>query len=91
MKLVCDPMNRKSIYVSDKVDGATNLDLGSLTERFQTRFQSVRLQPPENEVLAAFLAKRWRVPITITRQIAEGSQGNVRAALADLEMWVWSR
>ncbi len=40
----------------------TNLDLGSLTERFQTRFQSVRLQPPENEVLAAFLAKRWRVP-----------------------------
>ena len=25
--------------------GTTNLDLGSLTERFQTRFQSVRLQP----------------------------------------------
>ena len=68
--------------------GTTNLDLGSLTERFQTRFQSVRLQPPENEVLAAFLAKRWRVPITITRQIGEGSQGNVRAALADLEMWM---
>ena len=68
--------------------GTTNLDLGSLTERFQTRFQSVRLQPPENEVLAAFLAKRWRVPITITRQIAEGSQGNVRAALTDLEMWM---
>jgi replication-associated recombination protein RarA len=68
--------------------GTTNLDLGSLTERFQTRFQSVRLQPPENEVLAAFLAKRWRVPITITRQIAEGANGNVRAALADLEMWM---
>ena len=68
--------------------GTTNLDLGSLSERFQTRFQSVRLQPPENEVLAAFLARRWRVPITITRQIAEGSQGNIRAALADLEMWM---
>ena len=68
--------------------GTTNLDLGSLTERFQTRFQSVRLQPPENEVLAAFLARWWRVPITITRQIAEGSNGNVRAALADLEMWM---
>ena len=68
--------------------GTTNLDLSSLTERFQTRFQSVRLQPPENEVLAAFLARRWRVPITITRQIAEGSKGNVRAALADLEMWM---
>ncbi len=68
--------------------GTTNLDLGSLTERFQTRFQSVRLQSPENEVLAAFLARRWGAPITITRQIAEGSQGNVRAALADLEMWM---
>ncbi len=44
--------------------GTTNLDLGSLTERFQTRFQSVRLQPPENEVLAAFLARRWGAPIT---------------------------
>jgi hypothetical protein len=47
-----------------------------------------RLQPSENEVLAAFLARRWRVPIIITRQIAEGSKGNVRAALADLEMWM---
>ena len=68
--------------------GTTNLDLTSLTERFQTRFQSVRLQPPENEVLAAFLARRWGAPITITRQIADGAKGNVRAAMADLEMWM---
>jgi hypothetical protein len=67
--------------------GTTNLDVASLTERFQTRFQPVRLQPPENEVLAAFLARRWGAPITITRQIAEGAKGNVRAAMADLEMW----
>jgi len=67
--------------------GTTNLDLGSLTERFQTRFQSVRLQPPENEALAAFLTRRWGAPIGITRQIAEGAAGNVRAAMADLEMW----
>jgi hypothetical protein len=62
--------------------------VASLTERFQTRFQPVRLQPPENEVLAAFIARRWGAPITITRQIAEGAKGNVRAALADLEMWM---
>jgi len=68
--------------------GTTNLDLTSLTERFQTRFQSVRLQPPENESLAAFLARRWGAPISITRQIAEGAKGNVRAAMADLEMWM---
>ena len=42
--------------------GTTNLDVASLTERFQTRFQSVRLQPPENEALAAFLARRWGAP-----------------------------
>ena len=39
--------------------GITNLDVSNLTERFQTRFQSVRLQPPENEVLAQFLVRRW--------------------------------
>jgi hypothetical protein len=62
--------------------GTINLDLGSLTERFQTRFQSVRLQPPDNEVLAAFLARRWSVPIATTRMIAAGAAGNVRAAMA---------
>jgi len=68
--------------------GTTNFDVASLTERFQTRFQSVRLQPPENEILAAFLARRWGAPVSITRQIAEGAKGNVRAAMADLEMWL---
>ncbi|MEX1114765.1 MAG: AAA family ATPase [Akkermansiaceae bacterium] len=68
--------------------GTTNLDIGSLTERFQTRFQLIRLQPPENEVLAAFLARRWAVPISTTRMIAAGAGGNVRAAMADLEMWM---
>jgi replication-associated recombination protein RarA len=39
--------------------GTTNLDVAGLTERFQTRFQSVCLQPPANETLAQFLARRW--------------------------------
>lgn len=68
--------------------GTTNLDLGSLTERFQSRFQSVRLQSPEIEVLAAFLARRWAVLIAATRMIAVGVAGNVRAAMADFEMWM---
>ena len=71
--------------------GTTNLDLSSLTERFQTRFQSVRLQPPDNAALAAlaaFLARRWGAPISTTQMIAEGASGNVRAAMADLEMWL---
>ena len=68
--------------------GTTNLDLGNLTERFQTRFQSVRLHPPANEALAQFLARRWGAPIRITRKIAEGVNGNVRAAMGDLEVWM---
>ena len=68
--------------------GTTNLDLSSLTERFQTRFQSVRLQPPDNAALAAFLARRWGAPISTTQMIAAGAAGNVRAAMADLEMWL---
>ena len=66
----------------------TNLDIGNLTERLQTRFLPVRLQPPETESLAAFLARRWGVPIATTRMIAAGAAGNVRAAMADLEVWM---
>jgi hypothetical protein len=66
----------------------TNLDIGNLTERFQTQFFPVGLQPPDSEVLAAFLARRRAVPITTTRMIATGAAGNVWAAMADLEMWM---
>ena len=68
--------------------GSANLDLTSLTERFQTRFQSVRLQPPENEVSTAFRDRRWSAPIGIIRKIGKGTKGNVRAVMADLEMWM---
>ena len=87
----CYPTQRLKLW-SRHADQLTFLTrrcaTASLPERFQTRFQPVRLQPPENEVLAAFLARRWATPITITRQIAEGAKGNVRAAMADLEMWM---
>jgi hypothetical protein len=51
-------------------------------------FQSVRLQPPENQVLAAFLARHRAALLATTRMIAAGAAGNVRAAMADLEMWM---
>ena len=66
--------------------------MASLTERFQTRFQPVRLQPPENEVLAAFLALQFQ-PFSFSAFqffsfYPDGAKGNVRAAMADLEMWM---
>jgi len=64
----------------------TNLAPGSLTDRFHTRFQTIRLQLLENEVLATFLLGRWAVPIGTPRMIAAGAAGNVRAVMADSEM-----
>ena len=68
--------------------GTSNLQLDLLTERFQTRFQAIKLLPPTTEELAAFLAARWTVPAATATQIAVGSGGCVRAALADLESWL---
>jgi MoxR-like ATPase len=68
--------------------GTSNLQLDLLTERFQTRFQAIKLLPPTTEELAAFLVARWTVPAATATQIAVGSGGCVRAALADLESWL---
>jgi DNA polymerase III delta prime subunit len=68
--------------------GTSNLQLDLLTERFQTRFQAIKLLPPTTEELAAFLSAHWAVPSVTTTQIAVGSGGCVRAALADLESYL---
>ena len=68
--------------------GTSNLQLDLLTERFQTRFQAIKLTPPTTEELAAFLTARWPVPAVTASQIAVGSGGCVRAALADLESYL---
>jgi replication-associated recombination protein RarA len=68
--------------------GTSNLQLDLLTERFQTRFQAIKLLPPTTEELAAFLNAHWAVPSITANQIAVGSGGCVRAALADLESYL---
>lgn len=68
--------------------GTSNLQLDLLTERFQTRFQAIKLLPPTTEELAAFLGTHWPVPAFTASQIAVGSGGCVRAALADLESYL---
>ena len=65
--------------------GTSNLDLSQLTERFQTRFQSIKLPAPDSDEIRGFLIDRWKVPEPVASMIAVGSGGNVRAALADLE------
>lgn len=68
--------------------GTSNLQLDLLTERFQTRFQAIKLLPPTTEDLAELIINRWSVPKATALQIAVGSGGCVRAALADVESWL---
>ena len=70
------------------VIGTSNLQLDLLTERFQTRFQSIKLAAPTTEEIAAMLASHWPVDQATALRIAVGSGGCVRAALADLESWL---
>lgn len=65
--------------------GTSNLDLDKLTERFQTRFQAIKIDAPESDEIRGFLMQRWEVPESVASMIAVGCGGNVRAALADLE------
>jgi len=70
------------------VIGTSNLQLDLLTERFQTRFQSIKIPSPTTEEIAEFLSDRWHTPDAVAMRIAVGSGGCVRAALADLENWM---
>ncbi|GEM_PF-388769 len=66
----------------------SNLDLSALTDRFQSRFQAIRLEAPATDEIAAFLRARWRIPSDVAERIAVGSGGNVRAALLDLQTFL---
>lgn len=70
------------------VIGTSNLQLDLLTERFQTRFQSIKITAPSTEEIAALLRRHWPVDEATSLRIAVGSGGCVRAALADLETWL---
>jgi hypothetical protein len=63
--------------------GSSNLDVTTLTERFQTRFELVQVDGPDADQLADWLVRRWKVPRASANFIAAGSCGNVRAALLD--------
>jgi DNA polymerase III delta prime subunit len=68
--------------------GTSNLQMDLLTERFHTRFQAIKLLPPTTEELTSFLCQRWPISRQAATQIAVGSGGCVRAALADLESYL---
>lgn len=69
----------------------SNLQLDSLTDRFQTRFQQMRVDLPTTDELSDWLRRRWKIPKPAADAIAVGSGGNVRAALLDTETYLDER
>lgn len=65
----------------------SNLDIQTMVERFQTRMQQFRIEPPKDEDIAVIVA-RAGVPMAQAIQIAGGAKGNVRAALLDAESYL---
>jgi replication-associated recombination protein RarA len=63
----------------------SNLQLVMLSERFETRLQQFKVEPPTTEEIAEFLRKRWGFPKQRAMEIAVGSGGNCRAALLDAQ------
>lgn len=67
----------------------SNLQLDLLQERFHTRLQQFRVEPPTTEDIAAhLLGNHPRLARAVAEQIAVGSGGNVRAAMLDAESYV---
>jgi DNA polymerase III delta prime subunit len=70
--------------------GTSNEDMISdsamKTERFQTRLQPIPVGPPSEKEIADYLGELFPgIPAATVAQIAQCSQGNVRAAVLDAE------
>jgi len=63
----------------------SNEKMGDLSNRFQSRFQVIEVAPPTIAQLAQWLIGRWPDSAVECGEIAANNQGDVRAALNDLQ------
>lgn len=69
--------------------GTSNMDMSDLSERFQTRFQVVKVNAPEPMAVANFIRSKWSfIPQEEIAKIAQSTNGNVRAAIKDAQTWI---
>jgi len=61
----------------------SNADIGTLSARFQSRFQSVKIPVPTSAQISRWLTSRFEVGASAARFIAETCCGNVRRACLD--------
>lgn len=63
----------------------SNLEIGDLTERFQTRFQHLPCEAPDEKDIAVLLSRFEQLSAEDIERISEDSGGNVRQALLDAQ------
>ena len=87
----CPPASQDPLltYLDEMPDctafiGTSNMDLRSLSERFQTRLKQIPVKAPDTETIMGFLRK-WKLADRVIKQTAVGCGGNVRAALMDVQ------
>jgi len=61
--------------------GTSNEDASTLSERFMSRFQAVKVSSPDQTTLKRWLIRKWKLPKSAADWIALSSCGDVRAAL----------
>jgi replication-associated recombination protein RarA len=68
--------------------GTSNETRDTLSERFCSRFQQIKVNPPDSDEVSAWLQSRWNLPAKPAQWIALASCGNVRAALLQAAGWL---
>ena len=67
------------------VFATSNCELDELTERFQTRFQHLEIAKPQVSEISELLMRFEGMDTESADEIADGANGNVRAALLDAQ------
>lgn len=65
----------------------TNIPLDEFEDRFHSRFTVFNLPAPSAEDIAAMMNTRFQIPLDISRTIADGNRGNVRACFKDASLY----
>ena len=69
------------------VIGTSNYDTSDITERFQSRFQQMRIKSPNQEEVTQGLLSLG-IPKNVASAITKCTKGNVRAALLDAQSYI---
>jgi replication-associated recombination protein RarA len=68
--------------------GTSNESRDTLSQRFCSRFQQVKVSAPTQEEIAGWLVKRWKVARKAADWIALTACGNVREACLQATAWI---